>query len=95
MSDEWTKGPWFSDGIYVQDVKPPAISYTIADCGKSTRIDAREKIANARLIAAAPQLIEALDQIAAIENKDFGPDWEEIEEARAIANEAIKLVRGE
>lgn len=31
----------------------------------------------------------ALERIAAIKNKDFGPDWEEIEEAREIANGAL------
>lgn len=35
------------------------------------------------------QLTEALRKIAAIENKEFGLDWEEIEEARHIANSSI------
>lgn len=32
----------------------------------------------------------ALTKIAAIENKQYGPDWEEIDEAREIAGEALK-----
>lgn len=49
----------------------------------------------AALLAAAPDLFAALQKIAAIENREFGPDWEEIEEARQIANDAIRLVTGE
>lgn len=40
-------------------------------------------------------LLAALQKIAAIENREFGSDWEEIEEARQIANDAIRLVTGE
>ena len=40
-------------------------------------------------------MLAALRKIAAIENREFGPDWEEIEEARQIANDAIRLVTGE
>ena len=35
-------------------------------------------------------LLEALKKIEAIEDKMFGSDWEEIEEARDIARAAIK-----
>ena len=35
------------------------------------------------------RLREALAKIAAIPNQDWGGDWEEIEEARAIANSAL------
>lgn len=34
-------------------------------------------------------LLEALRKIAAIENKMYGGDWDEIEEARSIASIAI------
>lgn len=47
------------------------------------------------LMAAAPFLLAALQKIAATENREFGSDCEEIEEARQIANDAIKLVTGE
>jgi hypothetical protein len=43
---------------------------------------------------AFPDLVKALEQIAAIENKEFGPDWEEIEEARKIANDVLGRVKG-
>jgi hypothetical protein len=38
-------------------------------------------------------LREALDKISKIENKMFGPDWEEIEQAREIANRALGRIR--
>jgi hypothetical protein len=41
------------------------------------------------------ELMAALEQIAAISNKDTGMDWDEIDEARAIARAAIKKTRGE
>lgn len=39
------------------------------------------------------ELIAALEAIAAIKNKDFGADWEEIEEARFIAERALSRHR--
>lgn len=35
------------------------------------------------------KLRSALKEIALIDNKDDGPDWEEIEEARRIASKAL------
>ena len=56
--------------------------------------DMRVMDANARLIAAAPDLLEALKKIAKIEDKMVGSDWEEIEEARAIARAAVAKAEG-
>ena len=39
------------------------------------------------------KLRDALIRIEAIEDKMYGPDWEEIEEARAIATEALKCAK--
>ena len=36
--------------------------------------------------------VQALRRIAAIENMNFGADWEEIEEARLIAVEALREI---
>jgi len=33
---------------------------------------------------------EALKQISAIQNEEYGPDWDEIERARAIADAFLK-----
>lgn len=42
------------------------------------------------LLQQRAELLEALKKIAAIPNKDFGSDWEEIEEARTISMMAIQ-----
>lgn len=39
-------------------------------------------------------LLQALKKISAIENQEWGADWEEIDEARAIADAAIEKVEG-
>jgi hypothetical protein len=41
---------------------------------------------------AIPLLLKALQDIAAIENQEFGPDWAEIEQARKIANDALTTI---
>jgi hypothetical protein len=51
-------------------------------------------IADARLIAAAPDMLDALRKIAAIEDLYEGTDWQEIEEARLIARAAIAKATG-
>lgn len=57
-------------------------------------VDEKTATANARLIASAPDLLEALQKIAAIEDQQFGGDWDEIIEAREIANAAIAKATG-
>lgn len=47
------------------------------------------------LTAAAQQALEALTKIAAIENQMYGPDWEEIDEAREIAVKALAALKGQ
>jgi hypothetical protein len=72
-----------------------ASGQAIADCEFSSNGMVNE--ANAAMIVRAvnahAQIVAALTQIAAIENKDFGPDWEEIEEARAIAEKALASLK--
>ena len=48
-----------------------------------------------RLTRERDALLEALKKIAAIGNKMWGTDWEEIEEARGIARAAIAKAEGE
>lgn len=45
---------------------------------------------SARTCNSHNELVVALKKIAAIEDKAFGGDWDEIEEARGIAVEALK-----
>ena len=46
-----------------------------------------------RLRALNADILAALEKIAEIENQDFGPDWEEIEQAREIARATIAKAR--
>jgi hypothetical protein len=46
-----------------------------------------------RLHALNTELLAALKRIADIQNKDWGGDWEEIEEARSTARAAIAKAR--
>ena len=48
-----------------------------------------------RLHALNGELLEALKKIDAIEDQMFGPDWEEIDEARDIASAAIAKAEGQ
>lgn len=54
-----TPGPWNTDGVYVIGID----GQTVADCGKSGTISRATQRANARLIAALPDLSNALDEI--------------------------------
>ena len=81
-----TPGPWDFDGCtrtneenrrYHQIDGPtprgvnPAYPYTIADTSNRHHcIDPEEDAANARLIAAAPALLDALKQVVAVADRD-------------------------
>ena len=54
-----TPGPWWHDGPVVS-----ALAGRVADCDQDVPPDQRD--ANARLIAAAPDLLAALEQLLAI-----------------------------
>lgn len=53
-----------------------------------------ELVAMARDGMRAPAMKDALKRIAAIEDKMFGGDWDEIEEARNIACDALAASLG-
>lgn len=53
-----TPGPWLLDGTYVY--QDDATGRTICDCAHSKTRDRAEQVSNAKLIAAAPELLEAL-----------------------------------
>lgn len=46
-----------------------------------------------QLVERVKELEEALRKISAIEDRMYGPDWEEIEEARGIADAALSKAR--
>jgi hypothetical protein len=63
-----TPGPWYyrPDGIVVEGQNAQGYNYAIAKCGESYLMTDDEARANARLIAAAPDLLAAL---TALENR--------------------------
>lgn len=99
-----TPTPWYvgaqNDALYITAGVPPAQSNDypnhtaerIALAHVYSEANARHIV---RCVNAHDSLVAALERIAAIENRDFGPDWEEIEEAREIARAALKQAEGQ
>lgn len=56
-----TPGPWFADGHYICSAEPDIYARQIAVTCDDGITGNSERIANARLIAAAPELLEALN----------------------------------
>ncbi|WP_312669695.1 hypothetical protein [Stutzerimonas nitrititolerans] len=90
---EFTRGPWSFDSAG-QSV--PILKISCAD-GKHPAHEMRsyaEKVANARLIAAAPELLDALDDLL-IAYCDPGNQGGDHDEKVAKARAAIAKARGE
>ena len=82
MKAKHTQGPWILEyGVNVKSVKGDFV----ASCGGSGR-DINISIANARLIAAAPELLEALELMTGIADKFCKSP--EIEEAKKLLKKA-------
>lgn len=60
----------------------------------SNHIGRRAALELRRLEAANAELLEAMQKISAIELQMYGPDWEEINMAKGIAEAAIKKHEG-
>lgn len=61
--NKWTPGPWVADGFFVSSNSGGAVGHDIVSaCGTVGRPDS-ETEANAQLIASAPDLYEALDDL--------------------------------
>ncbi len=98
----YTKGPWQvvkgNNGAcdtWQVEAKTPTFHGTIADCGFITAIYAdgtkkpkEQHLANARLIAAAPELLEALEAML----NGYGGELPRLD---AIAQAAINKAKGE
>lgn len=67
-TNEWTPGPWkcfVSHDTGVMRVNPVKGGLVVAECSTRNPFDAEQE-ANARLIAAAPDLAEALEAFASV-----------------------------
>ena len=67
---------------------------TLRDCVLVMELGEQAAAELLRLHAVNGELLEALRSIAAIENQEWGADWEEIDEAREIAENAIAKAQG-
>ena len=90
MKTEYTAGPWHADFQKISEVKADN-GALIARCNKLTSLTNLQ--ANARLIAAAPELLEALE---AMKSSFHGVEWMEplMQQASAMARAAIAKATG-
>lgn len=93
-----TPGPWHLSNLshrYVRyRLSTDATGYNICDMDVFGG-PPDEKEANARLIAAAPELLEALEQICNLERRAFREAWDMLQEVDRLARTAIRKARGE
>ena len=102
--NEHTPGPWSAGGIYVSG--PSGYVVAEVDSHDTARRERRKNApplvtayANARLIAAAPDMLEALRGIAAFDDSEYENDsiiafrWRAVEIAREAINKADRSNR--
>ena len=91
MNTKFTKGPWRAEYDKVFHGR-----FVVAQCNAGVSVGINEMIlrrnANAALIASAPELYEALEQIAALYIDDRSSA---MHKALCIANKALKKARCE
>ncbi len=68
--ERFTPGPWATDPEYNHEQVMAADEDTVADCLITTRTP-KEVVANARLIAAAPEMYEALEASVAANDSHY------------------------
>jgi len=88
----WTMHPRFDDGAEVRAIAPVAwcgVATTVGSSG-SQSIDAAEARANARLIAAAPDLLAALERLFRWGSWPSEEHKQDMESARAAIAKATK-----
>lgn len=65
-TEKFTQGPWIADGHLVKTEDLGCGSYTVAGCHDADIGACEVREANALLIAAAPQMFEALKEAAGV-----------------------------
>ena len=91
MNTKFTKGPWRVGYLSKDSVFADEGGDYVTNCGTG-ELGHDVEIANAALIASAPELYEALEQIAALYIDDRSSS---MHKALCIANKALKKARGE
>ncbi|BAO04707.1 hypothetical protein KMC49_gp46 [Ralstonia phage Firinga] len=93
MNTKHTEGPWHVTGKglsrYVEGRVRPGVLQEVAWCGATEVPEQME--ANARLIAAAPEMLEALDNIGGLSRalRVGGPDPMDLHELSDALQEAV------
>ena len=86
-----TQGPWYAVGMWVEiedDDKPDICTCNPSAIEQGHLYRSAEEIyANARLIAAAPDLLASLEEVLAY-CREHGHDWACMTEAQAAINKA-------
>lgn len=87
---EYTKGNWWADGSDVNTVID-GITSTIADCLNPASIGRKDSKENARLISAAPDLLNALELFLAHDTEPEYAIWRHVHQ---VAHDAITKATG-
>jgi hypothetical protein len=88
MTDKHTPGPWQSGGCVVYGPDGAGVADLVAGVCNHNGRSPDETEANARLIAAAPELLKALEPFAAIDVEGTTLTLEHLENARAAIKAA-------
>ena len=78
MTTEHTPGPWNAEPMIRDHGFPytPVMATTLIACVYSTAFgDDEQSLANAALIAAAPEMYEALRDLLAVKPNSDAPEW--------------------
>ena len=90
-----TPGSWVIDSGERLRVIAEGTPWSIAECTHRSDVGLGERVANARLIAAAPELLEVVERlvaVVAVGGNAADLAWDEID---ALAGHAIRKVRGD
>jgi len=91
MGEQHTPGPWaarFEEATRIRDGGGATVC-TVSQLSRSTRREWKEVAANARLIAAAPSMLNALKDIAGWRDLDMLTAKEKLDAVEEIARAAI------
>ena len=87
-----TKGPWFKDGHFIRQVDDSGLIAELYISPNSNDGRNQSLTDNARLIAAAPEMLEALEAVLNRLDKDWPSFHGDVKET---LKNAIKKARGE